>query len=123
MLCYLLKTDSPDNLCKKSSDYSDNCNKNKSVFKEEENNALADFRKESCYVNPNQLPNNKVSNQFPSSSMKTVPNLREEHCFAFVNVHKTSSLSKSYLRQVQTTVMFKSLKELMKQQKTKVLMF
>ena len=43
----LFKTDSLDHLCKKSPDYSSHCNKNKSVFKEEENNAFPDFREES----------------------------------------------------------------------------
>ena len=62
----------------------------------------------------------KLYNQRPSRSMKTKPNLLEELCDTFVNVHKISPSSKSYLRQVQTTLIFKSLKELMKQQKTKV---
>ena len=39
--------DSLDHLCKKSPDYSSNCNKNKSLFKEEENNKFPDFREES----------------------------------------------------------------------------
>ena len=43
----LFKTDSLDHLYKKSPDFSSNCNKNKSLFKEEENNAFADFREES----------------------------------------------------------------------------
>ena len=36
-----------------------------------------------------------MSNQLLSSSMKTMLNLREEPCLTFVNVHKTSLLSKS----------------------------
>lgn len=55
----VLKTNSPDHQCKKAMGYSDNCNKNKSPFKEEENNAFIDFRKEYCYVNPNQSCNNQ----------------------------------------------------------------
>ena len=62
----------------------------------------------------------KLYNQRPSQSMKTKPNFLEELSDTFVNVHKISPSSKSYLRQVQTTLIFKSLKELMKQQKTKV---
>ena len=54
----VLKTNSPDHQCKKAPRYSDNCNKNKSPFKEEENNAFIDFREEYCYVNPNQSCNN-----------------------------------------------------------------
>ena len=50
----------PDHLCKKSPDYSDNCNKNKSSFKEEENNAFIDFREECCYASPNQSSNNQA---------------------------------------------------------------
>ena len=55
----VLKTNSPDHQCKKAMLYSDNCNKNKSPFKEEENNAFIDFRKEYCNVNPNQSCNNQ----------------------------------------------------------------
>ena len=55
----VLKTNWPDHQCKKAMSYSDNCNKNKSPFKEEENNAFIDFRKEYCYVNPNQSCNNQ----------------------------------------------------------------
>ena len=55
----VLKTNSPDHQCKKAMCYSDNCNKNKSPFKEEENNAFIDFRKEYCYVNSNQSCNNQ----------------------------------------------------------------
>ena len=99
-----------------SPDYSSNCNKNKSLLKEEENNAFPDFRDESCFMltSINYLIIN-MSNQLLSSSMKTMPNLRDEHCLTFVNVHKTSLLSKSPLRQLQTAVMFKPFKELMKQ--------
>ena len=56
----VLKTNLPDHLCKKSPDYSDNCNKNKSPFKEEENNAFIDFREEYCYASPNQSSNNQA---------------------------------------------------------------
>ena len=45
----LFNTDSPDRLCEKSPEYSDKRNKI----------AFADFREESCYVNPNQLFNNQ----------------------------------------------------------------
>ena len=62
-----------------------------------------------------------MSNQLLSSSMKTMLNLREEPCLTFVNVHKTSLLSKPPLRQVQKTVMFKHFEELMKQCKMKSL--
>ena len=105
-----------DHLFKKSPDYSTNCNKNKSLFKEEENNAFPDFREDSCFMltSINYLIIN-MSNQLLSSSRKTMPNLREDHCLTFVNVHKTSLLSKSTLRQVQTTAIFKSFNELMKQ--------
>ena len=96
--------------------YSSNCNKNKSFFKEEENNAFPDFREESCFMltSINYLIIN-MSNQLLSSYMKTMPDLRDEHCLTFVNVHKTSLLSKSPVRQVQTAVIFKPFKELMKQ--------
>ena len=56
---YVLKTNLLDHLCKKLLDYSDNCNKNKSPFKEEENTAFIDFRKKHCYVNPDQSSNNQ----------------------------------------------------------------
>ena len=62
-----------------------------------------------------------MSNQLLSSSMKTMPNLREEPCLTFVNVHKTSPLNKLPLRQVQKAVMFKPFEELMKQYKMKSL--
>ena len=46
-----LKTNSPDHQCKKAPRYSDNWNKNKSPFKEEENNALLIANR---HVNRNQ---------------------------------------------------------------------
>ena len=45
-----------------------------------------------------------MSNQLLSPAMKTITNLREEPCLTLVNVHKTSLLSKSPLRQVQKAV-------------------